>query len=123
MGRKESGSDVVSSTVYSSMARAERNVGMRDAVTPTWLASNCGASSLSTLSTFHTTASALKGDPSWNVTPRRSVNVHLVVSPSLTAHSMARPGMSAEGSSALDRSHIVRASYIVRPVKRLPSKP
>jgi len=27
------------------------------------------------------------------------------------------------GLSAADRSHIVSASYIVRPVKRLPSKP
>lgn len=63
-GRKLSGSDVVSSTVNSSMALAPVRVGMRDAVTPTWLASKWGASSLRTFSTFQTTASALKGLPS-----------------------------------------------------------
>ena len=60
IGRKLSGSLVVNSTVRSSILRAEANVGMREAVTPTWLASNCGASCFSTFSTFQTTASALK---------------------------------------------------------------
>ena len=64
IGRKLSGSLVVSWTVTSSILRAEANVGIRDAVTPTWLGSNCGASCFSTFSTFQTTASALKGDPS-----------------------------------------------------------
>ncbi len=35
IGRKLSGSEVVSSTVRSSILRAERRVGMREAVTPT----------------------------------------------------------------------------------------
>src|ERR1700751_742651 len=61
IGRKLSGSLVVNSTVMSSILRAETKVGMREAVTPTWLGSNCGASCFSTLSTFQTTASALKG--------------------------------------------------------------
>ncbi|MGY4316526.1 hypothetical protein ACVWW1_005853 [Bradyrhizobium sp. JR3.5] len=64
IGRKLSGSLVVSSTVMSSILRAETKVGMREAVTPTWLASYCGASCFSTLSTFQTTASALNGEPS-----------------------------------------------------------
>ena len=123
IGRKLSGSLVVSSTVMSSILRAETSVGMRDAVTPTWLGSNCGASCLSTLSTFQTTASALNGEPSWNVTPGRSLNVHFVLSASSTFHSVASPGITTLGLSADDRSHIVSASYMVRPVKRLPSKP
>src|SRR5882757_4788394 len=64
IGKKLSGSLVINSTVMSSILRAEVRVGIRVAVTPTWLASNCGASCLSTLSTFHTTASALNGEPS-----------------------------------------------------------
>ena len=64
IGRKLSGSLVVNSTVMSSILRAETSVGMREAVTPTWLASNCGASCFSTFSTFQTTASALNGEPS-----------------------------------------------------------
>ena len=64
IGRKLSGSLVVNSTVRSSTLRAEASVGMREAVTPTWLASNCGASCFSTFSTFQTTASALNGEPS-----------------------------------------------------------
>jgi len=64
MGRKLSGSLVISSTVMSSSLRAEAKVGMREAVTPIWLGSNCGASCFSTLSTFHTTASALNAEPS-----------------------------------------------------------
>src|SRR5450755_1709643 len=64
IGRRLSGSLVINSTVTSSILRAEAKVGIRDAVTPTWLASNCGASCLSTFSTFQTTASALNGEPS-----------------------------------------------------------
>src|SRR5258707_4333872 len=123
MGRKLSGSLVVNSTVMSSILRAEASVGIREAVTPTWLGSNCGASCLSTFSTFQTTASALNGEPSWNVTPGRSLNVHFFLSASFTAHSVASPGIITLGLSADERSHIVRASYIVRPVKRLPSTP
>ena len=37
--------------------------------------------------------------------------------------SVASPGIITLGLSADERSHIVSASYIVRPVKRLPSKP
>src|SRR5215472_1190415 len=119
IGRKLSGSLVVNSTVKSSIFFAETSVGMREAVSPTWLASNCTASLFSTLSTFHTTASALNGEPSWNLTPGRSLNVHLVLSASLTFHSVASPGISTLGLSADERSHIVSPSYIVRPVKRL----
>jgi len=64
IGRKLSGSLVINSTVMSSILVAEASVGMREAVTPTWLGSNCGASCFSTFSTFHTTASALNGEPS-----------------------------------------------------------
>ena len=96
---------------------------MREAVTPTWLASNCGASCFSTFSTFQTTASALNGEPSWKVTPGRSLKVHFFLSASSTFHSVESPGIITLALSADDRSHIVSASYIVRPVKRLPSKP
>src|SRR5690348_16129728 len=88
IGRKLSGSFVVSSTVRSSILRADASVGMRDAVTPTWLGSNCGASCFRTFSTFHTTASALNGAPSWKVTPGRSLKVHLVLSETSTFHSV-----------------------------------
>ncbi|MNV49139.1 hypothetical protein D3C71_1410820 [compost metagenome] len=123
IGRKESGSDVVNSTVRSSIFFADFKVGMREAVTPTWLASNCGALLSSTLPTFQTTASALKSDPSWNFTPGRSLNTHLVLSAASTSHDTARSGISTLGPSFLDRSHCVRPSYIGMPVKRFPSKP
>ena len=122
-GRKASGSLVVSSTVRSSILRALRSVGMREAVTPTWLASKCGASLSITLRTFHTTASALNALPSWNFTPGRSLNTHLVLSLASTAQLRARPGISTLGLSALERSQPVSASYMGMPVKRLPSKP
>jgi hypothetical protein len=64
MGSKASGAAVVSSTVMSSILRALRRLGMRDAVTPTWLGSKCVASCLRTFSTFQTTASALNSEPS-----------------------------------------------------------
>ncbi len=57
------------------------------------------------------------------MTPGRSLKIHLVLSASSTFHSVARPGIIALALSDDDRSHIVSASYIVRPVKRLPSKP
>src|SRR6201985_3620406 len=120
-GRKLSGSLLVISTVMSSIFLAETKVGMREAVRPTWLASNCTASLFSTLSTFHTTASALNGEPSWNLTPGRSLNVHLVLSASLTFHSVASPAISTLGLFDDERSHMVSASYIVSPAKRLPS--
>jgi len=44
-----------------------------------------------------------------------------VRSSSLTFHSVASPGITALALSADDRSHIVSESYMVRPVKRLPS--
>ena len=110
IGRNESGSLVVSSTDSSSSLRAERSVGMREAVTPTWLASKWGASLSSTFCTFQTTASALKAEPSWNLTPGRSLKTHLVLSFASTAHEVASPGISTLGASALDRSHCVSAS-------------
>src|SRR5882757_4163380 len=122
MGRKLSGSLVINSTVMSSILRADASVGMREAVTPTWLGSSCGASCFSTFSTFHTTASALNGEPSWKVTPGRSLKVHLVLSASSTFHSVARLGITTLALSAEDKSQPVSASYMVTPVKRLPSK-
>src|ERR1035437_6990344 len=104
IGKKESGSLVVSSTVSSSTLRADTRVGMREAVTPTWLGSKCGASLSSTLRTFQTTASALNAEPSWNLTPGRSLKVHLVLSLALTAQAVARPGISTLGAAALERS-------------------
>jgi hypothetical protein len=122
-GRKLSGCEVVSSTVRSSMARADTSVGIRDLVAPTWSGAKCGALSSMTFCTFQTTASALKGEPSWKVTPSRRVKVHFVVSSAFTAQEVARPGMMTLGSVSDDRSQCVRASYIGMPVKRLPSKP
>jgi hypothetical protein len=46
----------------------------------------------------------------------------LLVGPS-TFHSVASAGIITLAFSAEDRSHIVSPSYMVRPVKRLPSKP
>ena len=63
-GKKASGSLVVSSTVKSSILRALRKVGMREAVTPTWLASKCTASLSNTFCTFQTIESALTAEPS-----------------------------------------------------------
>src|SRR4051794_30757056 len=123
IGTKLSGSLVDNSTVRSSILRAEASVGMREAVTPTWLGSNCGASCFKTFSTFHTTASALNGEPSWKVTPGRNLKTHLVLSESSTFHSVASPGITTLALSAEDRSQPVSASYMVTPVKRLPSKP
>ena len=94
----------------SSILRALRSVGMREAVTPTWLASNCGASLSSTLLTFQTTASAFSAEPSWNFTPGRSLNTHLVLSLASTAHEVETPGISTLGASAFDRSHCVSES-------------
>src|SRR6478672_7684215 len=118
MGRELSGSLVVNSTVMSSILRAEASVGIRDAVTPTWLGSNCTASCLSTFSTFQTTASALNSEPSWNFTPRRSLNTHLVLSFGSTFHSVESPGITTLGFSADERSQVVSPSYMVLPVKR-----
>ena len=110
IGRKASGSVVTSSTVMSSILRALFSVGMREAVTPTWLASNCGASLSSTFWTFQTTASALNAEPSWNLTPGRSLKTHFVLSLASTAPDVATPGMRTLGASALDRSHCVSES-------------
>ena len=92
IGKKLSGSLVVNSTVMSSILRAEAKVGMRDAVTPTWLGSNCGASCFKTFSTFHTTASALNGVPSVNFTPWRRVIV-IDLPPLENLYPVARSGM------------------------------
>src|ERR1700693_3952311 len=123
IGKRLSGCAVVNSTVAGSILRALLKVGIRDAVTPTWLASKFGASLSRTLATFQTTASASKEEPSWNLTPGRSLNTHLVLSVASTAHSVASKGMTTLGFSAEDRSQPVKPSYIVLPVKRFPSKP
>src|ERR1700736_6908380 len=113
IGRKLSGSVEVNSTVMSSILRAEARVGIREAVTPTWLGSNCSASCLSTFSTFQTTASALNGEPSWKVTPGRSLNVHFFLSASSTFHSVASPGIRGIYLSQETRAHIVTKLYMV----------
>src|SRR2546430_17222532 len=123
IGRKLSGSLVINSTVMSSTLRAEASVGMREAVTPTWLGSKCGASCFSTFSTFQTTASALNGEPSWKVTPGRSLNVHFFLSASSTDHSVASPGITTLGLSPDDRSQLVRPPTLVSPAKRCPQNP
>jgi hypothetical protein len=110
MGRKLSGSVVLSSTVRSSILRADRSVGIRETVTPTWSGAKCGAFLLSTFSTFQTIASAFTGDPSWNLAPERSLKTHFVLSGSSTFHSAARPGISTLGLSAEERSQWVKAS-------------
>ena len=51
------------------------------------------------------------------------MKIHLVWSEGETAHSVATPGITTLALSAEERSHVVRPSYIVLPVKRLPSKP
>src|SRR3984893_1829918 len=117
IGKKLSGSLVVNSTVMSSIFLADVSVGIRDAVTPTWLGSNCGASCFSPLSTFQTTASALNGEPSWKVTPGRSLKVHFVLSLSSTFHSVESPGITTLGLSTEERPNIVSQPHSVGPVK------
>src|SRR5262245_23897435 len=55
--------------------------------------------------------------------PERSLKIHLVWSVGETAHSVATPGITTLALSADERSQVVRPSYIVLPVKRLPSNP
>ena len=64
-----------------------------------------------------------ESEPSWNLTPLRSLKTHLVLSAESTLHSVAMPGITTLGLSAEDKSHCVRASNSGMPVKRLPSKP
>ena len=54
----------ISCEVESFSDLAERSVGIREVVAPTWSGAKCGAWSFRTFSTFQTTASALKGEPS-----------------------------------------------------------
>src|SRR6185436_12141274 len=86
-------------------------------------ASNCGTPCLKLRSRFQITASALKGVPSWNFTPLRSLNVHFLGSPASCCQLSARPGTMSAGLSALVRSQLTRASKAVKPRKRTPSKP
>ena len=51
------------------------------------------------------------------------MKVHFLWSASSTFHSVANPGISTLAFSAEERFHMVSASYMVSPVKRLPSKP
>src|ERR1700730_13028577 len=76
IGRKLSGSLVINSAVMSSILRAEAKGALRAAVTPTWRGANWGASGLSPVPACQPTGSALNGEPSWNVTPGRSLKVH-----------------------------------------------
>jgi len=66
---------VVNSTVMSSILRAETKVGMRDAVTPTWLGSNCGASCLR-LFDVPDHGVGIEGRAVMEVTPDAALNVH-----------------------------------------------
>lgn len=52
--------------------------------------SYCGAFLSKSFSRFQITASALKSEPSWNFTPRRSLNTHLDWSSGETWYSSAR---------------------------------
>ena len=70
----------------------------------------CGESLSNSRSKFHSTASASKSEPSWNFTPLRSRNVHLVLSASLTSQPSASPGMRPDASSAELMSQLMSAS-------------
>ncbi len=48
---------------------------MRERPCADWRWSYCGASFFSSLSKFHTTASAVNSEPSWNFTPSRILNI------------------------------------------------
>ena len=72
--------------------------------------SKCGASFFLMDSNEKTTASALKGLPSWNVTPLRSLNTHFVGWSLRTSHDSARPGTSGASRSPRVRSHAISGS-------------
>jgi hypothetical protein len=74
--------------------------GRRGRTWADWRLSKCGASSFSTLSRFQITASASKAEPSWNLTPGRSVKRQRVLSDSSTVQEVAKPGTSLPGLSA-----------------------
>ncbi len=79
----------------------------------TWascLESNWGDLSFRTLSRFQITASASKSEPSWNLTPSRSLKTQRLGSPSTGAHEVARPGRMSAMTSAFDRSQFTKAS-------------
>jgi hypothetical protein len=105
IGRKESGSLVVSSTVRSSILRASRSVGMRDVVTPTWLASKCGADpAIEHLAHVPDHGIGVQGRAIVELHAGRSLNTHLVLSLASTAQEVAKPGISTLGAfSVLDR--------------------
>jgi hypothetical protein len=76
---------MVISTVYSSTARD-------DSYGPSWKTAYSDlVSGLTMRSRLNTTASALNGVPSWNVTSSRSARVQVTLS-SATLHSVANPG-------------------------------
>ena len=83
---------------------------MRGLTCAACFASNCGDLSSSTLSRFQTTASALKSEPSWNLTPLRSVKRQTFVSFGSTFHSVARPGTSLPGRVAMFASQAISGS-------------
>ena len=72
--------------------------------------SKCGASFFLIDSYEKTTASALNGLPSWNVTPLRSLNTHLVGWSLRTSHDSASPGTSGASRSPRVRSHAMSGS-------------
>jgi hypothetical protein len=78
-----------------------------------WRGSNCGLSDFRSLSRFHTTALASKAEPSWKVTPGRSVKIQRVLSAGSTFHEVARPGTRSEALSDRLRSQLMSASYTV----------
>ena len=70
----------------------------------------CGESLSNSRSKFHSTASASKSEPSWNLTPLRRWKVHFVLSSGFTSQLSASPGMRPEALSAELMSQLMRAS-------------
>ncbi len=56
------------------------------------------------------TASAPNAEPSWNFTPLRSLKVHFFGSEASAFHSVASPGTSLPGRSALFASQAINGS-------------
>ena len=75
-------------------------------------ASNCGLSVLKNRSRFQTTASALKGVPSWKATPGRSLKIQVFLSSGDCVQLSASPGFNPASASVFVRSQRMRPSKI-----------